>query len=219
MKHNFILSFLFLALFGSISAQNSASKGSFIAKVTPVTILRNMWFTAHAEYAFSDQMSIALGFSPNLAPKSNFLDELDQNTGNYFYEWTGENAKSGFSIDPEFRWYSDNMMDGFFIGAYSSLRFGSSSFIEYEGSFADLYGDPTGKELKMRTKVMVFGPQLGWEKLFGKSDRFVFDGYFGLGVKITGRSYSGDVNGPGFENSSVLGLGLRGNVSLGYRIR
>jgi hypothetical protein len=217
MKNYFTLSILFFLVIGNAYSQSSASKGSIIAKVTPVTIFRNMWFTAHAEYAFSDQMSFALGLSPNLAPKANFLDVLDQNTGNYFYVWAEENAKSGFSIDPEFRWYSDNMMDGFFIGAYSSLRFGSSTFIEYE-EFG-FYDDPTGKELKMKTKVMVFGPQLGWEKLFGNSDRFVFDGYFGLGMKITGRSYSGDVNGPGYENSSVLGLGLRGNVSLGYRIR
>jgi hypothetical protein len=189
-----------------------------------------MLFTVHGEYAISPSVSFALGVSPNAAPKSNFLDDLVNNTGNYCYSWDLENAKAGFSIDPEFRWYSDGMMDGFFLGAYSSFRFGSSSFDELVGediseplvggSIGVTYCEtPTGRTLDMKTMVIVAGPQFGWEKLLGTQDRFVFDVYFGIGTKITNRSYSGSIEGPGYENSSLYSLGVRGNISLGYRIK
>jgi hypothetical protein len=234
MKKIITLSFLVFLSFSTFSQESvsavSAGVGSFIVKVTPVTVLRNMWFTVHGEYAISPSVSLALGISPNAAPKANFLDDIDNNTGNYCYEWDIDNAKAGFSIDPEFRWYSDGMMDGFFFGAYSSLRFGSSSFEELSGeelfdpftgeSFGLTYCDtPTGKKLDMKTMVVLAGPQFGWEKLLGKQDKFVFDGYLGIGAKITNRTYSGNVEGPGYANSAVLGLGVRGNVSVGYRIK
>jgi hypothetical protein len=211
--------FLFSLLIASLSISQSTTKGSLIVKVTPVTIFRNMLFTAHGEYAVSDQLTIGLGLSPNLAPKSNILDGITQETGNYTYQWTSEGAKPLFSVDPEVRWYADNVMDGFFFGAYSSFRFSSSYLIEYNNSFGGFSNSETGNKLKMNTRVMVVGPQCGWEKLLGKSDRFVFDGFIGLGLKITSRSYSGEVEGPGYDNSSLASLGLRGNVSIGYRIK
>lgn len=227
MKKIITISILFSL---SLTAFSQAGQGSLVVKVTPVTILRNMLFTVHGEYAISPTVSLALGISPNAAPKSNFLDDIDNNTGDYCYEWNVDNAKAGFSIDPEFRWYSDAMMDGFFFGAYSSFRFGSSSFDEFVGEelfdpfTGDSYGfsycdTPTGRSLDMKTMVIVAGPQFGWEKLLGAQDRFVFDGYLGVGAKITNRSYTGSVEGPGYDNSSVFGLGVRGNVSLGYRIK
>jgi hypothetical protein len=205
----------------SVMAQGSAGQGSLIVKATPVTVLRNMWFTVHGEYAISSSVSLGLGISPNMVPKGKGLGEaFDDDSFGYIIDL--EESKSGLSFDPEFRWYSDNMMDGFFVGAYSSLRF-SSAVLEAPGGYTyDIFGDVVDYEderkADLRTLVTVIGPQFGWEKLLGKQDRFVFDGYIGVGLKLTNRQYSGS-NASDFESGMTPGISSRGNVSIGYRIK
>lgn len=207
-----ILSSLFVSLSLFVFAQGSAGQGSLIVKATPVAVLRNMLFTVHGEYAISSSVSLGLGLSPNLVPKGTSAGEfLDMDSD---YVMDESLSKSGFSIDPEFRWYSDNMMDGFFVGAYSSFRKSSATF--YNG----LYGEPDiRKEVDLKTFVMVVGPQFGWEKLLGKSDRFVFDGYIGIGLKMTNRSYTGADAGQFGDAGMTPFVATRGNVSIGYRIK
>lgn len=203
-----------------------AGKGSIAIKVTPITLLRNMMFTGHVEYAVSPSVSLCLGASPNLLPKDNVFDPENQDTTDFCYEWTLDGAKAGFAIDPEFRWYSDRMMDGFYLGLYSSIRMSKAQYNEYSScvEYVDSYsgesiydGILTNKQLTMDAMVIVAGPQFGWSSLLGKNKNFVYDLYFGVGGKMTNRKYSGDVDGPGFEDSSNFGLALRGNFSLGYR--
>lgn len=47
------------------STADSSAKGMLAIKLTPFTLLRNMWFTAHVDYAFHPQFSASLGLSPN----------------------------------------------------------------------------------------------------------------------------------------------------------
>jgi hypothetical protein len=223
-----IFTLVFFVMTGmSVMAQGSAGQGSLIVKATPVTVLRNMWFTVHGEYAISSSVSLGLGISPNMVPKGKGLDEaFDDDSFSYIVDL--DESKAGLSFDPEFRWYSDNMMDGFFVGAYSSLRF-SGAVLTDEGSMGywtfdwntgeDVYVEGTAdKKVDLKTLVTVLGPQFGWEKLLGKQDRFVFDGYIGVGVKLTNRQYSGP-NASDFESGMVPGIATRGNVSIGYRIK
>jgi len=223
MKKIITLSLL-ISLSLSAFSQESAGQGSLIVKVTPVTVLRNMWFTVHGEYAITPSVSLALGISPNMVPKSSGLEDL---ASGYIIDYT--KSKSGLSFDPELRWYSDAMMDGFFFGAYSSIR-SSSAYLEDE--FYDYVADPsdpfgfstiqttTIKSVDLKTMVFVVGPQFGWEKLLGAQDKFVFDGYLGIGLKMTNRKYTGS-NASDFSSSAGMtpGIGLRGNVSIGYRIK
>jgi len=203
-----------------------AGKGSLAIKLTPITLLRNMMFTGHVEYAVSPSVSLCLGASPNLLPKDIGFEAEDLDTTGYCYEWTLEGAKSGFSIDPEFRWYSDRMMDGFYLGLYSSVRLSRAQFNEYDNcielydsstGLTETYGSPTNKQLTMDAMVIVAGPQFGWSSLLGKKKHFIYDLYFGVGGKMTNRKYSGEFDGPGYQDSSNIGLALRGNFSLGYR--
>jgi hypothetical protein len=105
-------------------------------------------------------------------------------------------------------------MDGFFLGLYSSQRFSSVDFKE------TVFSSPeSNKIMPLRTHVGIYGLQLGFEKLFGKNDRVVFDFYFGLGAKITSRKFdTSDLIGPGFENNSTFGIATRGNIAIGYAI-
>lgn len=216
MQIKILTTLIFLALFclSTFYAKSQADKGSIIIKATPITIPRNMWITVHGEYAISSSVSLSLGLSKNIAPKINSFDLLDDLFDNpeYTYEYNGK-FNSGFSIDPEVRLYSDNMMDGFYIGAYSSFRFSSIYSDEYKNDVR------TQREMKLNTVVSVLGPQFGFEKLVGKSDRFVFDAYLGVGAKFTARSYSGNIIGPGYDNGVSVGFATRGNVSIGYRIK
>jgi hypothetical protein len=200
----------------SVMAQGSAGQGSLIVKVTPVTVLRNMWFTVHGEYAISSSVSLGLGISPNMIPKGEGFFDL-----NTEYNLVEAKSKAGLSVDPEFRWYSDNMMDGFFVGGFTSFRF-SKSYFEYDPDYFfdwddELYDDK-GEYAELRTMVAVVGPQFGWEKLLGKQDRFVFDGYIGVGLKLFNRQYSGPAASE-FTSGMTPGVATRGNVSIGYRIK
>ncbi|MFM7233061.1 MAG: hypothetical protein ACKOZM_00630 [Flavobacteriales bacterium] len=147
-----------------------AGKGSLAIKFTPFTLLRNMMFTGHVEYAVSPSVSICLGASPNLLPKDNVFDSDNQDTTDFCYEWTLDGAKSGFAIDPEFRWYSDRMMDGFYLGLYSSVRMSKAQFDEYadcveyidpySGESA-IYGTKTNKRVTMDAMVICQSPHGG----------------------------------------------------------
>ena len=216
---------LLTALSLSVFSQGSAGQGSFIVKATPVTLLRNMMFTIHGEYAISPSVTLGLGLSPNLAPKGEGLGSfLDLDEG---YSIDYSKSKAGFSVDPEFRWYSDNLMDGFFVGAYTSFRVSTSHLDEVYDFGDDLWDydydyDETyvPQSVDLKTLVMVVGPQFGWEKLLGKSDRFVFDGYIGAGLKLTNRNYTG-TGAADFADEQGMNIfvATRGNVSIGYRIK
>ncbi len=218
MKKSIVITILCAVAFFA-QGQENKEHARLAVKVTPVTIFRNMLFTAHAEFAVSPTTTLAVGISPNLVPKSNILDELSGEVDGYNYSIDLSKQRAGYSIDPEIRWYSDKAMDGFFFGLYSSFRFSGQEFTESKAS-ASYNPVFTGGTIKMITNVLVVGPQFGWEKLLGKRDRFVFDGYLGIGGKFTRRNYyEAQLLGPGYDDSTRMGLGLRGNVSLGYRIR
>jgi hypothetical protein len=196
------------------------SMAQLAIKITPVTVLKNQLFMVHGEWFLpnQDQISLSLGVAPNLVPKLDAFGDIDDilNGSDFTYEADEINyltdAKSGFSFDPELRWYADEQMDGFFLGLYSSQRF--SSGVRLDEWFV---GNPTGGYITSKSRVSVYGVQLGFEKLFGRNDHFVFDFYIGGGVKQTKYTWNeSNLFGPGRGEEPTYGLALRGNVAIGY---
>lgn len=199
---------------------------TFVLKVSPMTLLRNMWFTGYGEYALHDlgKYTVSLGLSPNLLPKAegDLMDKQPNPDSTFFYDFDLDEAhsKSGFSIDPEFRMYTDEVFDGFYVGVYSSQRFSSARLLEMETPANDSLATATGGYQELKTHIGVYGLQIGFEKLFGGRDRFVFDAYFGIGYKYTDRMYAKGVNlvnQPLFDSNRRT-IATRGNVSFGIRI-
>jgi hypothetical protein len=212
MKKQYALSFLF------ILGIAFTTFGQLAIKITPVTVLKNQYAVLGVEWFLpkQDQISIGLSVGKNIVNKGAGLDGLDDifDLDDYDYTQIDETSKPGWAIDPELRWYADKQMDGFFLGLYSSQRFSSVDFKE------TVFSSPeSNKIMPLRTHVGIYGLQLGFEKLFGKNDRVVFDFYFGLGAKITSRKFdTSDLIGPGFENNSTFGIATRGNIAIGYAI-
>jgi hypothetical protein len=168
--------------------------------------------------------TVSLGLSPNLLPKAegDLMDKQPNADSTFFYDFDLDEAhsKSGFSIDPEFRMYTDEVFDGFYVGVYSSQRFSSARLLEMETPANDSLATATGGYQELKTHIGVYGLQLGFEKLFGGRDRFVFDAYFGIGYKYTDRMYAKGVNlvnQPLFDSNRRT-IATRGNVSFGIRI-
>ena len=189
-------------------------------KITPVTVLKNQLIMVHGEWFLpsQDQISLSLGLAPNLAPKLDAFGDFDDllNGSDFTYLATDAyslvDAKPGFSFDPELRWYADEQMDGFFLGLYSSQRFS-------RGVRLDEYylSNPTGGFITSKSRVSIYGLQLGFEKLFGENDHFVFDFYFGGGIKQTKYNWNeSNLTGPGRSSDPTIGLALRGNIAIGY---
>ena len=210
-------------LFLSIVLFALSANAQFAIKYTPVVFLRNMKYTVHAEYMIpnSPRISVALGFSENLVPKSSGLENFG---GGTYFQRNLNNGNAGFSIDPEVRMYTRKNMEGFYFGLYSSQRFSSSSFDEFADYLMDpadstyYYANPTGGVQNLNTRVSIYGAQIGYQKFQGKSDRFIIDVYAGGGTKITSRKYT-DGNSMlvgGFTNSVRNGVALRLNFSIGY---
>lgn len=62
----------------SIVLVSFAASAQLAIKYTPIVFLRNMKYTVHAEYMIpnSPRISVALGFSQNLIPKSSGLENM-----------------------------------------------------------------------------------------------------------------------------------------------
>jgi hypothetical protein len=211
-----------LLLFCVVLASFAAS-AQFAIKYTPLVFFRNMKYTVHAEYMIpnSPRISVALGFSDNLLPKSSGLENL---AGGTYFQQNLDNSNAGFSLDPEVRMYTRKNMEGFYFGLYSSQRFSSSQLDEYTDYLMDpvdstyYYANPTGGVQNLNTRVSIYGAQIGYQKFQGKNDRFIIDVYAGGGTKITSRKYT-DGNSMlvgGFTNSVRNGIALRLNFSIGY---
>jgi hypothetical protein len=192
-------------------------------KYTPIVFLRNMKYTVHAEYMISNspRISVALGFSQNLIPKSSGLDNY---AGGTYFQRDLNNSNAGFSLDPEVRLYTRKNMEGLYFGFYSSQRFSSSVLDEYSDYLMDpvdstyYYANPTGGFQNLNTIVSIYGAQIGYQKFQGEDDRFIINVYAGGGTKITSRKYS-DGNSMllgGYENGVKSGIALRLNFSIGY---
>ncbi len=207
----------------SIALVSFAASAQLAIKYTPLVFLRNMKYTVHAEYMIpnSPRISVALGFSKNLLPKSTGLDSL---AGGTYFQQNTANSNAGFSLDPEVRMYTRKNMEGFYFGLYSSQRFSSSQLDEYTDYLMDpadstyYYANPTGGFQNLSTRVSIYGAQIGYQKFQGKNDRFIIDVYAGGGTKITSRKYT-DGNSMltgGFDNSVKSGIALRLNFSIGF---
>ena len=211
---------LFLSFCITLAA--TASYAQLAIKLTPMTLPRNMKFTGHVEYLIpgTPNVSVAIGVSPNLFPKSSGLEDQ---AGGLYYDIDMDNSKAGFSIDPEVRYYFNKPMEGMYGGFYSSQRFSSATLNEYQDYLLDpadstyYYANPTGGTQGLKTHVGVYGFQLGYQKWLGQDDRIIFDFYVGGGTAITTRTYDMGENlgGPGFETEITQRIALRGNVSIG----
>ena len=216
-----------LLLFSVVLFTLSAS-AQFAIKYTPLVFLRNMKYTVHAEYMIpnSPRISVALGFSQNLVPKSSGLENY---AGGTYFQRNLNSGNAGFSIDPEVRIYTRKNMEGLYFGLYSSQRFSSSSLDEYTDYLMDpvdstyYYANPTGGVQNLNTRVSIYGAQIGYQKFQGKDDRFIIDVYAGGGTKITSRKYSDPAASTGnsmlvggFTNSVKSGIALRLNFSIGF---
>jgi hypothetical protein len=207
----------------SIALISIATSAQLAIKYTPLVFLRNMKYTVHAEYMIpnSPRISVALGFSQNLIPKSSGLENMG---GGTYFQQNLDNSNAGISLDPEVRMYTRKNMEGFYFGLYSSQRFSGSQLDEYTDYLMDpvdstyYYANPTGGFQNLNTRVSIYGAQIGYQKFQGKNDRFVIDVYAGGGTKITSRKYT-DGNSMltgGFTNSVRNGVALRLNFSIGF---
>ena len=211
-----------LLLFSVVLFTLSAS-AQFAIKYTPIVFFRNMKYTVHAEYMIpnSPRISVALGFSQNLIPKSS---GLDNNGGGTYFQQNLDNSNAGISLDPEVRIYTRKNMEGFYFGLYSSQRFSSSQLDEYTDYLMDpadstyYYANPTGGFQNLNTRVSIYGAQIGYQKFQGKDDRFIIDVYAGGGTKITSRKYTGgnSLLAGGYVNEVKNGIALRLNFSIGF---
>jgi hypothetical protein len=209
----------------SIVLASFAANAQFAIKYTPIVFLRNMKYTVHAEYMIpnSPRISVALGFSQNLFPKSSGQDADEAPRGNYF-EQNLDNSNAGISLDPEVRIYTRKNMEGFYFGLYSSQRFSSSQLDEYTDYLMDpadstyYYANPTGGFQNLNTRVSIYGAQIGYQKFQGKDDRFIIDVYAGGGTKITSRKYTNgnSLLAGGYVNEVKNGIALRLNFSIGF---
>jgi len=210
-------------LFLSIVLFSLSASAQFAIKYTPLVFLRNMKYTVHAEYMIpnSPRISVALGFSQNLIPKSSGLENFG---GGTYFQRNLNKGNAGFSIDPEVRMYTRKNMEGLYFGLYSSQRFSSSSLDEYADYLMNpvdstyYYANPTGGVQNLNTRVSIYGAQIGYQKFQGKNDRFIIDVYAGVGAKITSRKYSdgNSMLAGGLTNSVRNGAALRLNFSIGY---
>ena len=211
-----------LLLFSIVLFTLSAS-AQFAIKYTPIVFFRNMKYTVHAEYMIpnSPRISVALGFSQNLIPKSSGLDNL---AGGTYFQQNLSNSIAGISLDTEVRIYTRKNMEGFYFGLYSSQRFSSSSLDEYNNYFMDpvdstyYYANPTGGVQDLNTRVSIYGAQIGYQKFQGQNDRFIIDVYAGGGTKITSRKYSdgNSMLAGGYVNQVKNSIALRLNFSIGF---
>jgi hypothetical protein len=207
----------------SIVLASFAASAQFAIKYTPIVFFRNMKYTVHAEYMIpnSPRISVALGFSQNLIPKST---GLVNSAGGTYFQQNLDNSNAGFSLDPEVRIYTRKNMEGLYFGLYSSQRFSSSSLDEYTDYLMDpvdstyYYANPTGGVQNLNTRVSIYGAQIGYQKFQGADDRFIIDVYAGGGTKITSRKYS-DGNSflaGGYVNEVKSSIALRLNFSIGF---
>jgi hypothetical protein len=207
----------------SIVLASFAASAQFAIKYTPIVFFRNMKYTVHAEYMIpnSPRISVALGFSQNLIPKSSGLDNL---AGGTYFQQNLSNSNAGFSLDPEVRIYTRKNMEGLYFGLYSSQRFSSSSLDEYNNYLMDpvdstyYYANPTGGVQDLNTRVSIYGAQIGYQKFQGQNDRFIIDVYAGGGTKITSRKYSdgNSMLAGGYVNEVKNSIALRLNFSIGF---
>lgn len=208
-----------LLLFVVILGASSDLFAQFALKLTPLTFTRNMICTVHGEMPLpgSSNVSVCLGVSPNLMPKSTGL--ANDSIGGYYYNVDYSKSKKGFSLDPEIRFYSRKLMEGFYVGVYSSLRFSSALLSEYhDRDTSNYYFNPTGGSQQLNTFVSVYGLTMGYQKVYGKNDGFLIDVYGGFGKKFTKRTYDDGQNlhSAGYQNSIDQGNALRLNISFGY---
>jgi hypothetical protein len=207
-------------LFIFILGTSSNLFAQLAVKLTPLVITQNKLFTVHGEIPLfgSKSMSLCLGVSPNFMPKS--IGQASDSIGGYYYSVDYNKSTKGFSVDPEIRFYSRKLMQGFYVGAYSSLRYSSSLLVEYHDrdTIHNFLYNPTGGSQKLNTLVSVYGITMGYQKVYGKNDGFLIDVYGGWGKKFTQRTYetAQNIHSVGYQNSLEQRNAIRLNISIGY---
>jgi hypothetical protein len=212
------------------STADSSAKGMLAIKLTPFTLLRNMWFTAHVDYAFHPQFSASLGLSPNFLAKGNAYERDSiwhyQGTDTSYFDYVKTEGNPGFSIDPEIRWYPKGVWNGWFFGLYSSQRFSSAKIEEREylqqiawPGVVQYIPTNTGNYQILRTHVSVTGFQMGYVQRWGKRKEWLIDIFAGLGIKSTTFQYENVGSLYPDVASSQPGIGGRFNFSIGYLLR
>lgn len=184
------------------------AQNKIAVKITPITFHKKMLLMAHAEYNFAGNFTGSVGLAPI------FYAPLAASV-----EFPVTDMNSGISIDPEVRWYakSDGVMDGFFIGLYSSQRFTSWQTANYWNDYWTLGTNGTGyvdETYKAKNHKKIYGFELGVQKLMG--DHFSVDFYAGLGVQSNRTVAVGEVSG-NVETQDWGGVNGRLNVSFGWQ--
>jgi len=211
------------------SSLHSASENLAI-KITPFTLARNMWFTAHVEYAFHPQFSISLGISPNFLAKGNSYQRdsiLNINgTDTSYFDYVKSKGYPGFSLDPEIRWYPKGAWNGWFFGLYSSQRFSSTKLLEQQyisqvvspGIQQYVPVNP-GNYQMLKTHVGVMGFQMGYVAKWGTRKQWFLDAFTGLGIKTTTYRFTNFGSLYPDTNTSKPGIAGRFNFSIGYILK
>jgi hypothetical protein len=212
------------------SRNDSSSTGLIALKLTPLTLTRNMWFTAHVDYAFHPQFSASLGISPNFLAKGNSYSRDSiwnyDNGDTTFYDYLKTKGYPGMSLDPEIRWYPNGVWNGWFLGLYSSQRFSSAKieeerFISQIGGSGSIQYVPTrtGNYQVLKSRVSVMGLQAGYVKRWGKRQEWLIDIFGGLGVKSTIFKYEN--YGSLYPDETFVKPGIAGrlNASIGYILK
>ena len=209
------------------SPLDSTQQGMLAVKITPFTLLRNMWFTAHVDYAFHPQFTASLGISPNFLAKGNSYQRDSiwhyQGTDTSYYDYVRTQGNPGFSFDPEVRWYPSGAWKGWFFGLYSSQRFSSAKIEEQEflpqtawPGVTQYIATRTGNYQILRTHVSVTGFQMGYVQSWGKKKEWLLDIFGGLGIKTTTFRFENAGSLYPDKDETKPGIGGRLNFSIGY---
>jgi hypothetical protein len=192
-----------MALFVSLSnLANGQTDFKNSVKISPLTFPKGKIAVIHYERSVYKNFTIALGVAPLLEPL----------LGSWLYPINKFNT--GLAIDPEIRWYakSDKVMDGFFFGIYNTTRFSSW---ESSNDYTDLFTSKPTVLLDVSLTRTIYGIQLGSQKLIGKN--IAIDVYGGAGLSASNyKAYKMGTKDL-YEQTSVGGINLRLNVSIGYQ--
>lgn len=173
-----------------------------VIKVSPMTFIKGQPFMLHFERAVSGHSTVELGVAPiiwgPIIGTFNFVPDK---------------FHTGIAIDPEIRWYAktDHLLNGFFFGFYNSNRF--STWDSSESFDEAIYGN-SPPDLKVKSRKLIFGFQIGSERLFGK--HFLIDFYSGLGLSTTNTIAEVADSGRFYDELNTVGANFRFNVAFGW---
>lgn len=210
--------------------QDTSNAGLIALKLTPFTLARNMWFTAHLDYAFHSNFTASIGISPNFLAKGNSYERDSiwnyDNGDTTYYDYVKTKGYPGLSIDPEIRWYPKGVWNGWFFGLYSSQRFSSAKIDEEQ--FISQIATPgavqyvptkTGQYQMLKSRISVMGVQAGFVKRWGKRNEWLLDVFGGFGIKTT--TFRFENYGSLYPDKYSVKPGIAGrlNFSIGYILK